>query len=208
MSIININLGNHLPNVPKIAQEVGKLRNYSISAGKISEVSPLLTKYINTGTALFMRLGNEEKKISAMYHIAPECTPLNILKNLLSRELEKIYNKNVSFNDDFDVVIYGGRELDIAPDSFSLYDEIIKACDKLAEELNLKTRMSIICGKKEKVDFDEMYTFKDNITLSNANMLQNIESIENFSRQDLIKALENKYQIVEINDEHKLNLIK
>ena len=63
----------------------------------------------------------------------------------------------------------------------------------------------MVCGKEKNAPLDDLYSQGDKVVLSNKGF--NIDKNKKLSQDDIISALEDKYQIVEKADEIFLSLV-
>ena len=93
--------------------------------------------------------------------------------------------------------ICGGWQLDnrdkSTVQSFDLYNKIADSLDELG------VKFTMVCGKEKNAPLDNLYSQGDKIVLSNKGF--NIDKNKKLSQDDIISALEDKYQIVEKADE-------
>lgn len=190
MCPFTINLVNSFNQPQKSTRMIGEFHDYLIKNGKaVTVMRGIQTENINSCTAGVLKAGDKH----FMFHAAPEMQPLGSIK----QELEKQVMNLRRICDEVHGFICGGWQLDnrdkSTVQSFDLYNKIADSLDELG------VKFTMVCGKEKNAPLDDLYSQGDKVVLSNKGF--NIDKNKKLSQDDIISALEDKYQIVEKADE-------
>ena len=198
MCPLSINLSKIAYPKPKRVKMVGDFHDYTLSNGVLADVKcSLRTENVNSCTAGVLNAG----KKNFMFHAAPEMQPLNVIKDILAKQVENLRKSC----DDVRGFICGGYELDTKDaesiKSFDLYNTIADTLDELG------VKFMMMCGKQKGAPMENLNIVNNNLTVWSDAFKQLFKSKEALGTDDIMSALENHYQFVEIPQNQAVNVI-
>ena len=206
---VRIKLGLNVPKTKAHALPVSsRLSECTWANGKRTYCSRgLQSENFNSCVGLGISYKEKDKTYNEMYHLAPELNRLNYFKQQLKERLEAI---RANCEDKINVFVCGGWDRcgsnRDAADSFDLYNGIGEVCDEQIEKYG-DIDLSMICGREKNSPLMNMYTTLKNIHYYGNGFKNIFKDVKNPSREEVINALEQTHETVEISPNHELMFI-